>query len=154
MSWTSYPALEDPASFPTCRLGVVVLSICGIWWHRWHLSLSTEANEMTWSQDCVGFAFVGPAPSKVPGTQWVPNKGLLNGGVVDLLLVNPSGTSCSFSHPKQKCPGQPWPSALFAFILLQLWPWLVPIKTSSSRSIFNLWLSPSLQVLIHPLPHL
>lgn len=54
------------------------------------MSLSTEANEMTWCQDCVGFALVGPAPSKVPGTQWVPKKGLLNGGVVDLLLVNPS----------------------------------------------------------------
>lgn len=77
------------------------------------------ADEMTWDQDCAGFALVGPAPSMVPGTQWVPQKGLLNGGVDDL-LVNPSDTSCSFSHPKQECHGQPWPSALFTFILLQL----------------------------------
>ena len=77
------------------------------------------ADEVTWDQDCVGFALVGPAPSMVPGIQWVPQKGMLNGGVDDL-LVNPSDTSCSFSHPKQECPGHPWPSALFTFILLHL----------------------------------
>lgn len=43
---------------------------------------------MSWSQGCVGFALVYPAPCTVPGTQRVPSKGLLNGGMGDLLLVS------------------------------------------------------------------
>lgn len=114
-----------------------------------------EAGEVTESVMC-GFALVCPASSTVPGTWWVPSRGLLNRGMGGLLLVNTfwplliTSFSCLQQDISQSIP------ALSPFLFLCIYSlmrsWLVPIRTNNSQFIFNPWLSPGLQVFIQPLP--